>query len=434
MCYKIGTCCARTAPIVIDPKLPNYIPRLLDPVLDEILLEHPAVMIVGPRAVGKTTMLARRAASAVRLQRAAERDAVQADPYAVLRGLPRPTMIDEWQLVPEVLAAVKDAVDEGAPPGSFLITGSVRADLSPQGWPMTGRVVRLPMFGLTPRELSGGAGGGSFLDVARENSDALHTVTGPRPDLRDYVEQALASGFPEVVRASSNGRRRFLSSYADQIVGRDLDPIWPAVEPVKVRRYLQAIAANTAGMVEHKTLYDAAGIARATAVAYDDSLERLVVTERLPAWSSNLLSRLSGTPKRHLIDPALIVPLIGVDERAVLRNGDLLGRVVESFVLAQLRVDSTLSQNDPRLYHLRDTNGRHEIDIVAEFPNGDLVAIEVKAAAAPGLDAARHLEWLRDHVGAKFRAGIVAHTGERSFRGSDRIHFLPIATIAQSPD
>ena len=138
-------------------------------------------MIVGPRAVGKTTMLARRAASAVRLQRAAERDAVQADPYAVLRGLPRPTMIDEWQLVPEVLAAVKDAVDEGAPPGSFLITGSVRADLSPQGWPMTGRVVRLPMFGLTPRELRGRAEGRSFLDLAREELRCASHSRRPSP-------------------------------------------------------------------------------------------------------------------------------------------------------------------------------------------------------------------------------------------------------------
>jgi predicted AAA+ superfamily ATPase len=129
-------------------------------------------------------------------------------------------------------------------------------------------------------------------------------------------------------------------------------------DPVRLRRYLQALAASTGGTPTIKTLIDAAGIDRATAIAYDGILEHLFITERLPAWSANQLSRLVRLPKRHLVDPAFVGPLLGIDARAVLRDGDLLGRLLDSFVVAQLRADCAVSGLFPRLFHLRDTNGR----------------------------------------------------------------------------
>jgi hypothetical protein len=250
------------------------------------------------------------------------------------------------------------------------------------------------------------------------------------PDIRGYVARALRGGFPDAaLAASERASRRWLSSYIDQLVSRDVSLVGAVRDPMRLRHYLRAIAASTAGTPTLKTLTDAAGVERPTASAYDSLLERLLVTERLPAWSSNQLNRIIRLPKRHLIDPAFMGPLLGADARAVLRDGDLLGRLLDSFVVAQLRAECTVSELSPHLFHLRDANGRHEVDVLIEFGDGRVIAVEVKADAAPGPDAAKHLRWLRDTIGNQFALGLVLHTGPRPFRLDESIAALPICAL-----
>jgi uncharacterized protein len=192
---------------------------------------------------------------------------------------------------------------------------------------------------------------------------------------------------------------------------------------------LSAIAANTAGVVEHKTLFDAAGITRVTSVAYDTLLEMLFVTDRVPAWHSNRLKRLTRNAKRYLTDAALVGPLLGVDERSVLRDGDLLGRVIDTFVMSQLRPEAECSEKGVRLHHLRLDNGRREIDVIAEAPDGRVVAIEIKSASAPKSEDAAHLIWLREQLGKQCVAAVVLHTGPRSYRLGDGVVAMPICSL-----
>ena len=196
-----------------------------------------------------------------------------------------------------------------------------------------------------------------------------------------------------------------------------------------MRLYLSAIAANTAGVTEHKTLHDAARIDRRTAVAYDTLLEGLFVTEQIPAWSSNRLNRLTRTSKRYLVDPSFVGPLIGVDARSVLRSADLLGRITDTFVVAQLRAELEVCLPGVTMCHLRQEGGDHEVDLVLEAPDGRVVAIEVKAGSAPDRSDSKHLEWLRDRLGDQFVCGVVFHTGRLPFKLDDRVHALPISTI-----
>jgi predicted AAA+ superfamily ATPase len=200
-------------------------------------------------------------------------------------------------------------------------------------------------------------------------------------------------------------------------------------DPDRLRRYFEALALNTAGLADHRTLYDAAGINRRTAVAYDQLLANLFVLESLPAWTSNRLNRLVKGAKWHLADPSFVGAALRLDEAAVMRDGDLLGRLIETFVLAQIRPELQLLSGGARLYHLRDRDNRREVDLVAELPGGDVVAIEVKATAAPDSHDARHLAWLRDRLGDRFRGGAVLHTGPRSFALSERIAAVPICAL-----
>lgn len=163
-------------------------------------------------------------------------------------------------------------------------------------------------------------------------------------------------------------------------------------------------------------------------MAYDSTLEALFVIEVLPAYVGNRLDRLVRTPKRHLVEPALMSPLLGVDERGALRDVDILGRLLDSFVVAQLRPENPLADGRPQMFHLRQANGRREVDLVFEFANGSIIALEIKASANPDANDARHLAWLRDSVGGRFIAGAVLHCGRHQTHFGDRIAALPIAT------
>jgi predicted AAA+ superfamily ATPase len=107
----------------------------------------------------------------------------------------------------------------------------------------------------------------------------------------------------------------------------------------------------------------------------------------------------------------------------------MLGRVLDTFVASQLRTELSRCQSRPRIYHLRDQDGRHEVDLLVEYGGGNVLGIEVKATAAPKTEDARHLMWLRDQLGDRFLGGLVLNTGPRPFPLSDRIVAAPIACL-----
>jgi predicted AAA+ superfamily ATPase len=405
-----------------------YKPRLVDATIGELLAQLPALMVTGPRASGKTTTAARHAASTVHLDRPAEAAVFHADPDVALGEHEEPILLDEWQEVPSVLGAVKRAVDRDPRPGRFILTGSVRADLETATWPGTGRVVRVPMYGMTVRELNGAVDGLSLFD--RLAGGGLPSAPGNPPDLREYVELALRSGFPDpALLMAPPARTRWLEGYVDQLLTRDAAGIDPGRDPGRLRRYFEAYALNSAGIVTDATLLRAAGINRKTAIAYEQLLTNLFVVEALPAWTSNRLRRLSLSPKRYFLDPAIAMAALRLDAGAVLRDGDLLGRLLDTFVAAQLRAEGATGETRPRLYHLREEHGRHEVDVLAEIGGQDVLAFEVKADAAPDRGAARHLAWLRDRLGERFLGGVVFHTGPASFELDKRIAAVPICAI-----
>jgi hypothetical protein len=411
----------------------EYKVRLVDGLLDQLLEQLPALLVIGPRAAGKTTTTGRRAGTVVRLDREAEAAAFAADPDAALRGLPEPVLLDEWQNVPGVLGAVRRAVEADPHPNRFFVTGSVRAELEHEVWPGTGRLVRLAMYPMTVRELVGNAERSTFFDKTAAGEGL--SVPGDSPDLRGYVELALQSGFPvPALRLTGRARQAWLESYIDDLLTHDVEqveePVTKRRDPQRLRRYFEAYALNSAGVAEHKKIYDAAQVNKTTAAVYEQLLADLLTVEQIPAWTSNRLKRLVHQPKRYVIDPALIAAALRMDEQGVIRDGGLLGRILDTFVAAQLRPELAVSTTRPRLHHLRTEQGRHEIDLVAELAGERLIAIEIKAGAAPtAREDGKHLLWLRDELGPRFVAGVVFHTGPRVYELDDRIIAAPISSL-----
>jgi uncharacterized protein len=407
-----------------------YRPRIIDAVIGERLEDFPAISIIGPRASGKTTTASQYARAVLRLDDPGEAAVVQANPDAALRDRPEPLLIDEWQEAPTVLGAVKRAVDADPRPGRFLLTGSVTVELQSPVWPATGRIVHVPLTTLSVREQIASADSAPVIERIIRSGGAELDVPGTPLDVRDYVRLALTGGFPEpALRLPARARRTWLDSYVQQLVTRDALAVDASRDPLRIRRFFDVLALNTAGVVDNKTLYQTARINRATAEVYERLLHNLFVAEAVPAWFTNRLKRLVKMPKRYLIDAGLAAAAINADEATVMRDHALLGRLLDTFVAAQFRAELPACPSRPRIHHLRTEGGRQEIDLILEVSADRIVGVEIKAAAAVGEHEARHLVWLRDSLGERFLHGIVLHTGPGLFELEQRITAAPISVL-----
>lgn len=420
----------------------EYRQRIVDAELDELLPALPALAMEGAKGVGKTATARRRARTVVELDDPAQRAIAEADPAAVLGGEP-PVLLDEWQRVPPVWDAVRRAVDRGAEPGRFLLTGSA----SPAAPPTHSGAGRIPTIRMRPLSLVERA-------LERPSVSLRSLLAGTRPDvadtsnvgLREYVSEIVRSGFPGLRHLEGRTLRTQLDGYVRRIIDTDFEEQGYAVRrPDALERWLAAYAAASATTTSYEKIRAAAtGISappptRVTTQPYRDILERLWILDPVPAWlpSRNHLNRLAQPPKHHLADPALAVRLLGLEADALLsgqegvtaapRDGTLLGRLFESLVTQSVRVYAQAAE--ARVRHLRLHGGRHEVDVIIERGDQRIVALEVKLGGAVNDDDVRNLLWLREQIGQDLLDAVVINTGPMSYRRKDGIAVVPAALL-----
>jgi uncharacterized protein len=418
-----------------------YRRRIADDELDELFAGMPAIALEGPKAVGKTATALQRAATVYRLDDEAERSIAQADPSRLLTG-ERPVLIDEWQRLPESFDRVRRAVDDGASPGSFLLTGSA----SPTNPPTHSGAGRIVQVRLRPMTLAERDVASPTVSLGQLLQGARGPLTGrTEVNLERYVREILASGFPGLRGLPDRVSRAQLDGYLDRIVDRDFEDLGRQVRrPGTLRRWMQAYAAATATTASYEKIRDAATSGhgekptRATTQPYRDVLERLWILDPVPAWlpTRNRLTRLSSPPKHHLADPALAARLLGVDAATLLRaqpagppmarEGTLLGALFESLVTLSVRVYAQAAE--ARTGHLRTWSGDREIDLIVERGRA-ILAIEVKLGQTPDERDVRHLHWLRNELGDDLADAVVITTGRAAYRRADGIAVIPAALL-----
>lgn len=419
-----------------------YLRRVVDDELGELVSSLPAVAIEGAKGVGKTATASRRAKTVHALDDPAQRSVARADPTRLLDSAP-PILIDEWQHVPECWDLVRRAVDAGAGPGRFLLTGSA----SPAGVEThsgAGRIVSVRMRPLALSERR----------FERPTVSLRELLAGRRPQVRgrtdrrvdDYVQEILRSGFPGLRHLSGRPLRAQLDGYLDRIIDRDFPELGHQIRnPAALRRWMAAYAAASSTTASFEKIRDAATggegekPAKTTAQPYRDVLERLWILDPVPAWTPtrNRIRRLSSPPKHQLADPALAARLLGVDADALLsgrevgppipRDGSLLGALFDSLCTLSLRVYAQASE--ARAFHLRTSGGEHEVDLVVEREDGRVLAVEFKLARDAGDDDVRHLKWLAGNLGDDLLDAIVVTTSAEAYRRPDGIAVVPAALI-----
>lgn len=406
-------------------------PRAIASIVLEELEASRAVGLVGSRQVGKTT-LARRLlrerypAVYVTMDDDPVRASATFDPVGFVAGLTGPTIIDEIQRAPALMLALKQRLDTDDRRGQFLITGSANiATLPTIRDALPGRVVYLRVWPLAQAEIEG-AGWHLIDDLFDARIPSLRDAPVGRGA---YTERIAAGGYPDAYRRTARLRTSFFRSYVESVVSTAVPDIARLRDDAAVGRLLRTIARRSGTLLNRSGLAQDLGVNNKTIGHHLEILQELLLVRVHDSWRPGAASlRDVKRAKVYLADTGMLTALVGVDARGLDRDDDLAGRAFETFVSMELMKLSEWSEARPALLHLRDRD-RHEVDIVLERPNEDVVGIEVKSSATVGPGDFRGLSHLRERAGDRFRAGVVMYAGAATVPFGDRFWAVPIACL-----
>jgi predicted AAA+ superfamily ATPase len=423
--------------------------RKITPHLRDALDDSPVVLINGARQTGKTTLAQQFVSSPAPLfpDRAPGRKAVpdpasartyltlddstvlaaaKADAAGFIAGLTGPVVIDEVQHAPELFPAIKATVDRDRRPGRFLLTGSANVLLlSKLSESLAGRMEILTLWPLAQAEIEGTRS--SVVDLLF--SDTLPTGPLPAVGREELIRRLLNGGYPEpLTRKSETRRRAWFSSYLTTILQRDVRDIANIEGLSSLPRLLALLASRTASLLNLSDVSTAVKLPYATLYRYMAVLEATFLVQQLPAWSTNLGTRLVKTPKLLLNDTGLAGSLLGLDAGRLAVDTTLIRPLLETLVAMELKKDAGWSQTQPNLFHYR-THARQEVDIVLESAAGQIVGVEVKAAASVSSSDFNGLRSLAGVAGERFGQGVLLYTGEKTVPFSERLHAVPLSLL-----
>jgi predicted AAA+ superfamily ATPase len=389
-------------------KINHMLPRNLTPALQEALSDRPVVLLNGARQVGKSTLaqslVGEPRAQYLTLDDATVLAAATNDPTGFIAGLAGSVILDEIQRTPGLFLAIKAAVDRDRSPGRFLLTGSADIFLVPSlSESLVGRMEILTLWPFSQGELEGIREG--FVDALFGKT----FVPPPHAPLgrADLFARLCTGGFPEIVTLRSEARRRaWFRSYVTTILQRDVRDLSNVEDLSALPRLLSLLAARSTALLNYAELARSAGLPASTLKRYFLLLEATFLVQTLPAWSSNLSKRLVKSPKLLLADAGLLASLLGVDSQRLDEGLRLVGPLLESFVLMEIRKQIFWSRIQPSMFHYRTQTGQ-EIDLLLEDAAGRIAGIEVKAASTVQEKDVRVLLDLAKELGSKFVRGVV---------------------------
>lgn len=408
--------------------------RNLLPRVEEALADTPAVLLLGARQTGKTTLARALGQGDVQARRyltlddAAVLAAARGNPAAFIGALDGPAVIDEVQFAPSLFPAIKAAIDRDRQPGRFLLTGSANVLLLPKlSESLAGRMELLNLWPFSQGELEGVAE--NLIDQLFEVGKGAGALTLQSGSNGDLWQRITRGGYPELQeRAVARRRSAWFGSYVTTILQRDVREFANIDDPAALQRLLELLAARTGGLLNYSELSRSLSIPQSTLKRYFGLLEATFFLRRLPPWSTNLGKRLVKSPKTYLLDTGLTTSLLGIAGSGDVPHGTLRGALLENFVVMELTKQASWSETEPKLFHYRTLAGQ-EVDVLLEAPNRQLVGVEVKAAQAVSSSDFSGLRQLEASVGERFVRGVVLYGGDEVLAFADNLIALPVSSL-----
>lgn len=402
-------------------------PRFAKTRIEEALSDTRVVLISGPRQSGKTTLATDIASDKVPFLTLDDATVLQSaidDPVGFVRGLDR-AVIDEIQRAPDLLLAIKKAVDDDRRAGRFLLTGSANLMTIPKvADSLAGRMEIVRLLPLSQTEILEKKSG--FIDRA---FDAKNPVVDKPIIGDDLVETVLSGGYPEALGRKRWGRKQdWYRDYIDAIVQRDVRDVAQIEQLAIMPRLLAVLAEYSSQLVNYSGIGAAIGLNHVTTRKYVRVFESLFLVHSLQPWFTNRLKRLTKSPKLHFLDAGLLGAMRSVTPDTVKKDKTPFGSILETFVFSELRKAATWSEQRCTFSHFRDKD-RNEVDIVLENRKGEIVGIEVKSSATVTSSDFSGMRKLAEACGDKFVQGLVLYDHDQVVPFADNMFAAPISCL-----
>jgi hypothetical protein len=410
-------------------------PRALAPAVDSALRAFPVVVVTGARQTGKTTLVRYLLSSSpdrvfrtlddLRVLESAERE-----PELLVRDA-GPLTLDEVQRAPQLLRAVKHAVDDDRRPGRFLLTGSANLLLMQQvSETLAGRAVYLRLGALTESEKLRRSYPGVWpaLLSADTVDQALAAVRAHPTISRHWTEIAAEGGYPPVIPLSFENRTRWFEGYVATYLERDLQQLAQVSSLSDFRRLIELSALRLGALVNQADLARDAALSRPTAHRYLNLLEVSFQLRFLRPFAKNRGKRLVKSPKLYFTDTGLAAHLAGSLSPAEIASAGPIppsGAFLENVILCHLDVARECITPKPEVYFYRTADGA-EVDFVIEHKRR-LLPMEVKTSSRVARDDVRALEQFLEQYSAPW--GIVAYTGSEPYAVSPTVIAVPVGAL-----
>lgn len=402
--------------------------RWMEKALAEGLAERRGVHLTGARQTGKTTLAAMAKLDRARrytLDDAEVREAAREDPKGFVERLPGETLvIDEVQKVPELLEAVKMAVDRDGERGQYLLTGSSNLRFARTVKDtLAGRLGVVRLRGVTLGEVRGRQPGFLRAAFAREFSGR---EDGETLDKRGLIREAFLGGFPEPRGIGARARREWYRGYLEDLATKDSKDVADIRKVEELKTAALWLVAHSAQFFSMEELAAKSGVSKVTADNYLEALRALYLADRVPAWTGSDYGWVGKRPKWVACDAGLMANLLGWNEEETYLDGARCGKLAETWVYQQLAAEAE-AEGGYSIWHYRDAKKR-EIDWLVEREDGALLGVEVKAGTVRS-DDFKHLRWFGENAGNKAFTGIVLYGGQNVLRFGEGMFAIPLGAL-----
>jgi predicted AAA+ superfamily ATPase len=408
---------------------------MLARVLEGALAAFPVVVLTGARQTGKTTLVQRLLPGAgARTFRTLDDfrvlELAQREPDLLLRE-GDPLTLDEVQRAPELLRAIKRAVDEDRRPGRFLLTGSANLLLMQQvSETLAGRAIYLRLGPLTESEKLGRSSSGVWpaLLSATTAEQALIALRAQPLVPRAWTDAAAEGGYPPILHLSLENRTRWFEGYVATYLERDLQQLAAISSLTDFRRLLEISALRLGGLLNRADLARDTAISRPTAHRYLNLLEVSFHLRLLRPFAKARGKRLTKSPKLYLTDTGLAAHLAGSLTASDIATSSAVppsGAFLENLLLAHMDVMRECLTPKPEIYFYRTSDGA-ELDFVIEHKRR-LLPMEVKSSSRVTPRDLRTLERFLDEYSAPW--GLIAYAGTEPYAVSQRVVAVPVGAL-----